>query len=136
MSKTSDKYIFDTCIFIDFWRGLINAKDILLKSKRESWIRYISAYSIAELWVGVGKSKIPNTESEHENMISDFFKVDLNEKLAKIAGHLKAKYQIGLPDCIILATAKYYRFVLVTSDKDHHNAALSEGLQSVFIEKV
>jgi len=136
MAKTPDRFIFDTCIFCDFWRQYSSAKDILSKAKHEDWDRFVSAITIAELWYGIGFIKKPGAEVEHEDMIRDFFVVELSGKLARISGKLAYKYCVGTNDSIILASAQYFKMGLITSDKRHHEAAVKEDIYSQFIEKV
>lgn len=135
MQKISPKYLFDTSLFIDLWRGCRYAPKIFLVSKEKNWNRYISVVTVFELWAGISKIKKPDAEVDHERMIADFSRMDITYKIAKDSGLLMNKHSIGSFDSLILGTAKYYQMHLLTSDQGIFNSARDEGLESTYYDK-
>ena len=112
--------LVDTDVLIDFLRGLEQAKHFIANLPDEV---YISAITVAELYVGVRNGKERTTLTE---LIDTFEIIDLNAELTAEGGLLRRDYGlshgVGLNDALIAATAIKRRLKLATLNAKHYPA--------------
>ncbi len=122
---TRKPIIFDTGVFIDFRRNFPG-------SRAGEWITAAISGNIAgsvslitdlELWIGAVK---PEDKISHKKLLREFRRLDITLAIGRRAAdlvrpHWKDRtYPRKLPDCIIAATAEYYRLdILTTNPKDY-----------------
>jgi len=123
------KYLFDTCVFIDYLRG-----PNYRPQARAAW-RFvqqafngdinagISPITDLELWCGV-RDRVD--EKRHKQLLSRFRRYQFNTSIARRSGELFKPYILptapmkpSIPDIILVATAEYYNCTLLTSDTKH-----------------
>ena len=112
--------LVDKDVLIDFLRGLEQAKHFIANLPDEV---YISAITVAELYVGVRNGKERTTLTE---LIDTFEIIDLNAELTAEGGLLRRDYGlshgVGLNDALIAATAIKRRLQLATLNAKHYPA--------------
>lgn len=130
---TGTKCLFDTTVFVDFWRKDSSAK-ILIINALEGEIK--GSYSIitdAELWSGVIDA---NSAHEHKVMLAPHQRHLLNVTIARRSGELMRIYKgymnTSLGDMLIAATAEYHDLMLVSRNTKHFLPLQSNGLISLF----
>jgi predicted nucleic acid-binding protein len=111
------KYLVDTDVLIDFFRGNSNAKKFI-KTNFESII--LSSITVAELYSGVREGN----ERDNLNEFIDLIPIKpITEDVAVIGGLFKRDYfrshGTGLADAIIAATAQTNDAILCTLNKKH-----------------
>lgn len=113
-------YIFDTSIIIDGLRQDKKAEEIFSKFEDTDDHLFISSITIFELFSGKSSKN-----KKQKKMIDDFLRyfteVDINLKIAKVAGEIyrdKTK-DLGVPDYIIAATAMELGAQVVTLNTRH-----------------
>jgi predicted nucleic acid-binding protein len=108
-------HIIDTCILIDYLRGIPSAQHYLTTSTQ----RAISIITWMEILVGA------KTEQESHilrQFLQQFQLINLDKIISEQAVTLRQQYRMRLPDAIIWATAKVYNAQLVTRNtKDFSN---------------
>jgi predicted nucleic acid-binding protein len=113
-------WLIDTDILIDHLRGNSQALKFLENVMTHSAC-YISAITIAELYVGVREGK---ERQILDQLIKEFQIAPLNEKVAQRGGLYRRDYGkshgVGLADAIIAATAEDLGLKLVTLNKKHY----------------
>ena len=113
--------IFDTDILIWILRG----NDEIIK-KAENLINetngyiYITPIQIAEIYAGARQKEL----KQIENLLNAFKKVEIKEKVGKLAGEFMNKYRkshsVELADSLIASCCKIYGFKLWTLNKKHY----------------
>lgn len=98
--------LFDTCILIDYLRGIPQAR---LECDRHS-DRAISMITWMEVMAGVTEAN----EEETRGFLLNFQLMPLTPEVAERAVAIRKAARIKLPDAIIQATAEMNRRVLVT----------------------
>lgn len=110
--------LVDTDVIIDYLKGYHLAKSFLSHKYKN---RYISAMTIAELFVGVRNEQ---EQAMLEVLLSSFEVVNIDKKIAAIGGMYRKQYGkthgVGLADAIIAASAESIDAQLVTLNKKHY----------------
>ena len=122
------KYLIDTNVIIDFWRG-----DLFFKNFTFGKNTSISTIVLAELYCGAEKSKNPAKERKRiEKFIKDFDIeiINVDTDTAKIYGVLRSSLEkngIRLEDfdLIIASTALQNNMTLVTKNIKHFERLLN-----------
>ena len=111
--------LFDTNILIDHLKGKQEAITVLKQCINSNITLTCSVISRIELLNGIR----PKEKSQLEYFLSGFEKVDVNEKVATIAGLYMNKYRkshgINMADAILAASAKSLNAKLFTLNIKH-----------------
>jgi len=99
--------LVDTDIFIDHLRG---ARVIPWQHNRV----FYSVVTRAELFAG---SKV--NERDVREVLSGFTEIAVDRALAEVAGRLRRRVQLALPDALVAATALEHRLALATRNLRH-----------------
>ena len=110
----SGRILIDTNIFIYLTKGDENVIEFIQDKN-------ISVSFITELGLLSFKNIISEEELIIEEILSQFNILNFDENLKKQILFLRKKYNLKLPDSIILATAIYYDIPFLTSDKKLNN---------------
>ena len=79
-------------------------------------------------------SKLSDSETSRiKSMLSRFTIIDLNNDIKTVAIEMRKKYNLKLPDSIIIATATVENAVLVTADRQLRNI---QEIQTIGIEEL
>jgi predicted nucleic acid-binding protein len=98
--------LFDTCILIDYLRGIPQAR---VECDRHA-DRAISVISWMEVMAGATTAN----EDETRAFLLNFYMLPLTPEVAECAVRIRRGNKIKLPDAIIQATAEMDRRVLIT----------------------
>jgi predicted nucleic acid-binding protein len=116
---TKNKWLIDTDVLIDYFRGLVQATAFLEKIiQRDSC--YLSSITVAELFAGIREGK-----ERHllESFLQSFNIIPIDQTIAQTGGLYKRDYSkshgLGLADAIIAATSDLYHAELVTLNSKH-----------------
>jgi len=117
--EANNQWVIDTDIIIDYLRGLSEAVHFLEKTLKES-VCYLSAITVAELYVGVRDGK-------ERQLLGNFFNafeiISIDPQIACAGGLYRRDYGkshgVGLADAIIAATVVQYQASLATLNKKH-----------------
>lgn len=102
--------LIDTNIFIYLTQG--DERVIEYLQGKDVCITFISELELLSF-----KNITKNEELIIEEMLSQFAIYNYNDSIKKQIIFLRKKYNLKLPDSIILAIAKYYDIPFLTSDK-------------------
>ena len=105
----SGKYLIDTNIFIYLSQGDEEIANII--QDKDIYISFITELELLSF-----KQITSKEEKIIPEIISQFKILDFNSSLKKIIINLRKKYNLKLPDSIILASAKYLGIPFLTSD--------------------
>lgn len=130
---TGTKCLFDTTVFVDFWRKDANAKLLITNALGGNIEGSYSIITDAELWYGVNDSK---SARDHKVMLAPHQRYLLNVAIARRSGELMRIYRrhmnASLGDMLIAATAEYHDLLLVSRNTKHFLPLQSNGLISLF----
>ena len=129
------KYLLDTNIIIDFFKGKEGIKRKIIENLRQGF--GISSVGLTELYRGAYKSK---RTKFNLNKIKDFIKLPEMKVLifgnkeamtgGELISHLELKGQkISAVDALIAATAKTNNLVILTEDKKHFGRLIKFGIK-------
>ena len=110
----SGRILIDTNIFIYLTKGDKNVIEFI--QDKDICVSFITELELLSF-----KNIIYDEELIIENILSQFNIFNFDENLKKQIIFLRKKYNLKLPDSIILATAKYYDIPFLTSDKKLNN---------------
>lgn len=108
------KLLLDTSVLIDFLRRKDKEKSLLVKIVDWGYSPSLSLITHTELHAGESVWQKKKAKRELEELLSGLEVIVLNKEVSRLAGKLKAKYQIGLMDAIIAAEAIASRLPLAT----------------------
>lgn len=113
-------YIFDTSIIIDALRRGIKARGVFAKFDKIDDNLFISSITGFELFSGKS-SKDKKQSGRISKLLAHFIVIDLNWKIAKMAGDIYRDSVKGLevPDYIVAATAMEIGAQVATLNKKH-----------------
>ena len=107
------KLLLDTSIIIDFLRHKDKEETHLYKLSEEDL--YMSIITHTELYAGKSVWEKKTARKELEELFSGIDILPLNQEISILAGQIKAFHQnLTLLDCLIAATAVYFKLDLVT----------------------
>ncbi len=112
-------YLLDTDVFIWILRGREDIIQKVLTLKDKSPI-CLSVITIAEVYQNIFPSELLTTEEHIENHVL----FDVDQKIAKVAGHYWHQYSkqlknLSLTDCLIAATANVHNVTLISLNTRH-----------------
>jgi hypothetical protein len=110
----SGNVVIDTNIFIYLTKGDINVIDYIQDKK-------IFISFITELEILSFKNITLEEEQIIQEILSQFFIFNFDDALKKHVIYFRKKYNLKLPDSIIVATARINNIPLFTSDKKLNN---------------
>ena len=110
----SGRILIDTNIFIYLTKGDKNVIEFI--QDKDICVSFITELELLSF-----KNIISGEELIIKNILSQFDIYNFDENLKKQIIFLRKKYNLKLPDSIILATAKYYDIPFFTSDKKLNN---------------
>lgn len=108
------KVLLDTSVIVDFLRKKDKEKTILYTLARKGYGLNVSLITHTELYAGKSVWEKTKARRELETIFEGLEVLELNEKISKEAGKIRAKCNLDLIDAIIAATALYYKLPLVT----------------------
>ncbi len=106
--------VFDTCILIDYARGIDQAHRIIHNSPK----RYISAITWLEFLVGIPEERHAPAKTFLED---NFGIIPIDYDVLEQALLIRSKTKLKIPDAIIYACAKIKGAVLVTRNTKDFN---------------
>lgn len=112
----SEKYIIDTYVWIDYFRGLANQQ---LKRIIDREILYTPTIVLAELKKKYVEDNEVGFSVNLEDIRSKSSIIDLDETTAIRAGEIRATIpirDIGIVDCILIASAEINNAKVLTGD--------------------
>ncbi len=65
-------------------------------------------------------------QTEINKFIQECIVIDINEEIKQEVISLRKKSKLKLPDCIVLATARFLSLPLITSDQDFKSISFTE----------
>lgn len=65
-------------------------------------------------------------QTEINKFIQECIVIDINEEIKREVISLRKKSKLKLPDCIVLATARFLSLPLITSDQDFKSISFTE----------
>lgn len=111
------KYLLDTCILIDFFRGNEKAAQFLDKLDDPP---YLSALTVAELYAGVREGK---ERTMLDNLMQYLPIIPLNDEAAVKGGLYRRQYGkshgVGIVDALLAASAECNNLILATHNLKH-----------------
>ena len=110
----SGRILIDTNIFIYLTKGDENVIEFI--QNKNIFVSFITELELLSF-----KNINSDEEIIIEEILSQFNILNFDENLKKQIVFLRKKYNLKLPDSIILATAKYYDIPFLTSDKKLDN---------------
>lgn len=115
--KLEDKWLIDTDVLVDYWRGQPSAVAFIQQAPVAFWVYTMT---VAELFAGIREG----AERELlEDSIKTYLKLEISEEIATIGGFYRRDYGkshgVGLADALIAATAKLHDCTLVTLNRKH-----------------
>lgn len=108
------KVLLDTSVLIDFLRRKDKEKSFLAEILRLDYSPVISIVTHTELFAGKRVWQKKRARDELEELLSGLKIVILNQEVSRLAGRMRAKYQIKLLEAIIAAEAIISHLPLAT----------------------
>lgn len=113
-----EKLVLDTSVLVEYiiarspYRSIV--EDIFAKAKRRELELYVNTITLAETLYTTTKiykaANIENPNEEAENFITWITAkarvIDIDTPTSILAGELKKKLRIALPDCFVIASAR------------------------------
>jgi predicted nucleic acid-binding protein len=116
---SGNSVVLDTNIVLYLLRGDQVLSELLYQRKL-----YLSFISQLELLAFKG---ITTTQSsEIKKFIQDCIVIDINDEIKQEVISIRKNSKLKLPDCIVLATARFLNLPLITSDLDFKSTNFSE----------
>ncbi|MBW8050184.1 MAG: type II toxin-antitoxin system VapC family toxin [Cytophagales bacterium] len=130
-----DTYILDACSLIAFFgneKGSEKVDDILRRSEKEDCLVFIHKINLFEVYYDSYRRESKKKANDILITVNDLpitIIEQLEDKVFKEAGRLKATYRISLADSIALAEAKTKKAEIVTAD--HHEFDIIEKKEKI-----
>ncbi len=115
------KIIVDSSIVIDYLRGGNKWTDFVFSAENKEDVQlYLPAIVIFELYSGTS-TKSAKKLQEMIYFISQFQSIDLDDRIAKVAGELfrDSKQHLGVADYVIAASALQINATVATLNQKH-----------------
>ncbi|RMF82887.1 MAG: type II toxin-antitoxin system VapC family toxin [Chloroflexi bacterium] len=133
--KRGNKYLFDTTVFIGWFRGHSEARKLVHQARFQNIFVAYSIITEAELWAGIRDLRTPE---QHIALLKPFHRYFINVTIARRGGELRsllaqsgiAKGRVpGIADCIIAATAEYYELTVCSKNTRDFNLFKQYAIQ-------
>lgn len=108
------KILLDTSVLVDFLRRKDKEESVLVKILRSGDILVISLVTHTELYAGKSVWQKKEAKRELEKLLSGLEIIIPNLSVSKLAGKIRARYQVNLLDALIAAEAITSRLPLAT----------------------
>lgn len=112
--------LIDTDVLIDHLRGLVLARDFLLKLVSDEIALSVSAITVAEIEAGLRSGE----QAMVDALFASMKVFPVTTEIARTAGRYKAKFArsdgVLLPDALIAATALHHDCELCTLNRKHY----------------
>lgn len=122
------RFFIDSDILIDFLRGFKETQNFLFRLRNEGKL-LISVINVVEVYSGK-EIRDEKKRKVIDGFISEFEIISLDENLAKVAGEIRANYQLPFADAIVAATAIKMESILVTKNIKHFSKIKDLELKS------
>lgn len=109
-------YLIDINILIDHLRGDLKVTPILEKAEKGEITAFISVITEYEVLCGKFSEK---AEKEISRLLSIFPSLNVTSEIVQIAARFYKKYQPGIADSLIAATAFSFNATLITRNIKH-----------------
>lgn len=102
---------------------LLNGDQVLseLLNQKKLYLSFISQLELLGF-----KGITVKQQTEINKFIQECIVIDINEEIKKEVISLRKKSKLKLPDCIVLATARFLSLPLITSDQDFKSIPFTE----------
>ena len=110
------RYLIDTNVLIDHLRGDLKVTRFLNKVERGEVIAFMSVITEYEILCG---KFLPKAGREISKLLLIFPSLNITSEIAGIAAKFYKKYQLGIADALIAATAISFNCVLITRNIKH-----------------
>lgn len=111
--------VIDSDIFVDQLRGFSKAKEFFNKVKSVEFNPSFSAITESELISGKECNNVDKKQKVLD-LLSLASKVNVNNKIALLAGDYRRRYNAPLIDAIIAATAYFMKASLISRNSEHY----------------
>lgn len=108
------KILLDTSVLIDFLRRKNKEESVLVKTLRSGHIPAISLITHTELYARKSIWRKEEAQRELEKLLAGLEIIIPNLGVSKLAGKIRARYQVSLLDALIAAEAVTSRLPLAT----------------------
>ncbi|MCL2041153.1 MAG: PIN domain-containing protein [Bacteroidales bacterium] len=126
-----NKFVLDACAVLALIKGEQGMN--IVKSAIESDAEvFIHSVTLLEIYYNVAKELgIDSADLFFEQIIQTKIKIiyEITESTIKSAGYMKSKYKISLGDSFVLATAKWHKAKVISSD--HHELDVIETSENI-----
>jgi len=102
---------------------LLNGDQVLseLLNQKKLYLSFISQLELLGF-----RGITAKQQTEINKFIQECIVIDINEEIKKEVILLRKKTKLKLPDCIVLATARFLSLPLITSDQDFRSIPFTE----------
>lgn len=116
---SGNSVVLDTTIVLYLLNGDRVLSELLNQKK-------LYLYFISQLELLGFKGITLKQQIEIGKFIQDCIVIDINEEIKKEVISLRRNTRLKLPDCIVIATARFLSLPLITSDADFKSTGFSE----------
>jgi predicted nucleic acid-binding protein len=116
---SGNSVVLDTNIVLYLLRGYQVLSELLYQ--RKLYLSFISQLELLAL-----KGITSTQSSEIKKFIQDCIVIDINDEIKQEVISIRKNSKLKLPDCIVLATARFLNLPLITSDLDFKSTNFSE----------
>ncbi|MEA3355154.1 MAG: type II toxin-antitoxin system VapC family toxin [Patescibacteria group bacterium] len=113
------RVLVDTSVVIDFLRRKDKENSWLHKLAKKKVNLWISILTHTELYSGTSVWKSIKAKRDLEKTLSGLKLINVNEGISMLAGRIRSKLGVELPDAVIAATAIENKLSLATLNQKH-----------------
>ena len=111
--------LLDTSVIIDFLRRRDKENSWLYKLAKKKADIKASILTHTELYSGVSAWDNKKAKEDLEKTLRDVTLIGISEKISKLGGKIKSKFNVELVDAVIAATAIENKLSLATLNEKH-----------------
>ena len=126
-----NKFVLDACAVLALLKGE-QGKDVVKNTIESNAQIFLHSVTLLEIYYHVAKVLgIDSADLFFEQMTQTKIEIiyEITENTIKSAGYYKSKYRISLGDSFVLATAKEYNAIILSSD--HHEFDIIEKSENI-----